>query len=95
MIHFLFSENSTLTMLLAPAILTDIQRARNSAEWANDENARLTPESIASVSWSFLPCNIIFERTINRHTNTLSIKMAPPGHGNLTVSHPGDYCSLC
>jgi len=30
------------------AILTDRQRGRNSAEWANNENVRLTPEGIAS-----------------------------------------------
>jgi len=28
----------------------DLQRARNSAEWANNEDVRLSPDSIASVS---------------------------------------------
>jgi hypothetical protein len=67
----------------------DRQRARNSVEWANNEDGRLSPESIASVSWSFLSYTLILT-TINRHTITLSIKIVLPGHGNLTVSKLGD-----
>jgi len=33
---------------IAGAILTDFQRGRNSAEWANNEDGRVTPEGIAS-----------------------------------------------
>ena len=77
------------TWQCTPAILTDLQRGRNSAEWANNENSRLTPESIASVSWYFLSCTLILT-TINRHIITLSIKIAPLGHGNLIVSRRGD-----
>ena len=60
MIYVLFS-GTLHDNVLHPAILTDIQRGRNSAEWANNENGRLTPEGIASVSLVFLNLHIDFD----------------------------------
>jgi hypothetical protein len=39
----------------------DRQRERNSNEWTNDEDGRLSPEGIASVSCSFLFIHLDFE----------------------------------
>ena len=67
----------------------DRQRARNKLNGPITK-VPLSPEGIASVSWSFLFLHINFDK---QASITPLIKIVPPGHGNLTVGRPGNDLS--